>query len=183
MSPVFHGCQPHNEFHHNYNDYQWVLTAEDLSIVDGGYYTADKRYRLDPLVKRFQEMSMNMPKLQTIQLVLPSDNWRFECIQWWNDFVTNGWSHKKPQLMVIGRPDAGKTWFFTNIILKDLDPVKHYHRMSRDNFSWAGARNNHVAVFCDEFDIRQHDVSQWKQAVEGSSFDGSVKHGTAKVLT
>ena len=50
-------------------------------------------------------------------------------------------------------------------------PVLDYHQIGRDNkFPWMGARENHCAVFSDEFDIRNLNVGDWKLAVEGSPF-------------
>lgn len=71
LTPVFHGC--HNDFHHNYNEFARVQSAENLNVADGGYCSADKRYSLDPLFKKFQEMSMIIPKsVHYKHLIVPS---------------------------------------------------------------------------------------------------------------
>lgn len=52
-------------------------------------------------------------------------------------------------------------------------------------FQWMDARENHTAVLCDEFDIRDfaNNIGEWEKAVEGSSFKADNKHKSPIELT
>lgn len=44
------------------------------------------------------------------------NDWRDDCVVWWNNYVRDGYSDKMPQLYIHGPSNAGKTTFIKQLL-------------------------------------------------------------------
>ena len=61
------------------------------------------------------------------------NNWRADVIDWWNEFVCSGHTHKKKQLYLQGLPDVGKT-FFVNWLLRTCANTNTFNKKLFEGF-------------------------------------------------
>ena len=47
------------------------------------------------------------------------NNWRDQVVDWYNDWIENGFVHKKKQLFLHGKQDTGKTSFVAFLMSKN----------------------------------------------------------------
>lgn len=68
---------------------------------------------LEKLHARIRKSLVNMISLQPYKINKRFGNWRDRVVDWFNDWVINGFVHKKKQLFLHGKQDTGKTSFIS----------------------------------------------------------------------
>lgn len=100
--------------------------------------------------------------------MLPDVKWCHEVTEWYNEFVTCEYSHKRKQCYLIRRTNIRKSTF-VNFLLRDVYPrvnVAGRGQYCIDDFN----SNFHKTVIFDEFDLKNFDESYLKVIWEGGYF-------------
>jgi hypothetical protein len=102
-------------------------------------------------------------------------SWQLDVINWWNDWIINGWHPKKKQLYLYGPSNSGKSTLIDNILKESMGPNYHVNLFEPTPNDRSFAYQNfdsltHKVAKCDEFDIKEYCVSDIKKALEGAQF-------------
>ena len=126
-------------------------------------------------------------KLKRVQTDIPFGDWRDELIRWLNDWIDNGWHPKKQQVLITGPPNAGKTAFIENVLLKGvpseaiLTPEKSSNKYQISNFAWSKSDEVYNSVvYADEFQIAGFDQGKLKVILQGGKFLPQKKFANLK---
>ncbi|CAF1021492.1 unnamed protein product [Brachionus calyciflorus] len=102
-------------------------------------------------------------------------NWRDQVVEWFNDWVREGYNHKKRHLLLVGDSNHGKTTFIMALLgaynHQAFRPTRKDKRFAWE--SWNPRAYTHIIV--DEFEFSDFDENTWKIAVEGLPFEQAVK--------
>ena len=147
--------------------------------------------RTNMLIENIQQMRLYEKQEGGVQLTA----WQLKIVNWWNDWIVNGWRHKKPQLYLYGRTNTGKTHFVNKLLQRCIQtvnndaipdpeayleqifcPVANDKRFAYQEFN----REIHTCTLIDEFDINQYDPSSFKKFIAGEPFLSDVKCSKAK---
>lgn len=105
-------------------------------------------------------------------------NWRDEVVLFLNDWIKNGWHHKKKHLCLFGPSNAGKSTF-CNALLGNYEHQNFPIGINDSKFAfdrWNSSLYTHCIVH--EFDFSKFDINTWKIALEGLPFKINRKHKT-----
>lgn len=141
-----------------------------------------------PQYYRYLEEMFNSRKAQTTKVELDvmggcqeqKSFWALEVCHWWNDWMLEGWKHKKAQLFLHGPSNTGKSQ-----LIRDLvgDGIHIYQPSPNSNFAWEDFDHRiHKVVVMEEFDSKLFNMSEWKQIVEGSTTKVNVKGKKGKYI-
>lgn len=127
--------------------------------------------------------------------LLATREWKQKVIDWWNDWVTNGYEPKKKQLYLWGPSNTGKSHFIKTI-LKECIPVppeedqqnpnayeRHVFKPTPNDlrFAWEEFDERlHSVMIINEFDFEEFCLSDLKKAFEGDSLVIGCKHTKSK---
>jgi hypothetical protein len=189
--PRFTECfEPTEEFSEIYRLHNWALSninnkfAMDMPFVNASRYSHTRlRAYLDELKTKLHKKHI----LQKCELG-PFNDWRDLVIKWWNDWLDEGWYHKRPQLLLISQPNCGKTMFINEVLLRQgqcdevpkeaiLIPERAGSSYYISNFAWSRANPAyHSVVFCDEYEIKHYNVELLKIILQGGDFNPQKKN-------
>ena len=86
------------------------------------------------------------------------NDWRFNVIQWWNDWVLNGFTKNKKQLLILGnKSSTGKRFFISQVLLgqahREFAIEKNVILMPKRNelFWKTSYLENFKIIFCDDY--------------------------------
>lgn len=134
---------------------------------------------------------------------LSNSNWHIKVLNWWNDWVINGYRHKKKQLYLWGPPNTGKSTFILRLIELSLkqsaieeygtDNSVNVHLNCEDQimrptpndkcFAWQSFNEEkHNVVIMEEFHISEYCVADLKKLLAGETFVANVKNGRSKKI-
>ena len=132
---------------------------------------------MQKMLTLFQRKHHIRHKLKRVTSDIPFGDWRDDLILWFNNWIDNGWHMKKQQVLITGPPNAGKTSFIDNVLLKGipsaaiLTPEKSSNRYQISNFAWSKADEvYHSIVYADEFEIDGYDQGKLKVILQGGKF-------------
>ena len=166
---------------------QWAMNTTEFKIEDPfvlsnpQYYKKLKEYHENYLLQKNSNSKkhikllpiFNVP-ISHIKLIEQTITWQDKVIDWWNDWIVNGYFHKKCQLYLWGPSNTGKTTFmqelFNNCIKSQNEYEQHVYRPAANEkrYAWQQFNSNtDCVVFIDEFDIKEFNVSQLKKALAG----------------
>jgi hypothetical protein len=123
----------------------------------------------------------------------PFNDWREEVRLWWNDWIENGWTPKKKQMLIISKAtNTGKSFFVNQALFRHADsgnelsaeyvfqPVPHgCNPPSPFAFQHADP-TIHKVIFCNEFDARFYNMDLLKNLLEGEMITPPIKHRVPK---
>lgn len=171
------------KFSFAYRARQWASTTERYKESDPFVLAHPQYYKL------LQSVHACLHEVKTgdlerhqddFEYLLTIPQWKQEVIKWWNDWIDNGWTHKKKQLYLFGASNTGKTYFIQNEILKNK---MAYEPTPESRFAWAEwLDGDYKVVFCDECDLSDFNLSQWKKVVAGEQFKCDIKCGKARAI-
>lgn len=102
-----------------YKIYHWSQRTSKFSYADPFVLNARRDHNLVNLAYQdFKVERFRLKSLKPLVVLKRFNNWRDEVIDWYNDWVNNGYSHKKKQLYLFGESNTGKTYFINEIIGK-----------------------------------------------------------------
>ena len=120
-------------------------------------------------------------KLKPVEIG-PFNDWRDEVIKWFNDWINEGWYHKRLQLLLVSKPNCGKTVFIRDVLFRqgrsDAVPSEAILIPERKTpFAWQKANPAYQAVvFCDEFEPKHYNTELLKIILQGDAFTPNKKH-------
>ena len=178
---------------------RWSQSVKEFDITDSFVLNNPQFYKLlREVIEKTQEKKTKntpLPKLNTISTCHQQEmTWQDMVLDWWNDWVVNGFVHKKKQLYLWGPSNIGKTSFIMNLFKIAVDNLNnetvdddayeaHLFRPTPNEpkYSWQDFEfNKYNLVLIDEFDVKEFKVSDLKKALAGESFIANVKNGKAK---
>lgn len=183
INPLFFGCDD-SLFNFAYRARKWAEQTTVYKDSDPFVLNHPQYYKL--LQRVHSEFHGDQKgELAPIEIdfieSLDKPEWKVKVYQWWNDWVTNGWTHKKKQLYLFGPPNTGKTTLIMEL-LKDNIPFEP--PANAKSFAWADwDPERYNCVFIDEFKMDHYDETQWKKATAGESFVTNVKCEKPKRIT
>lgn len=105
-------------------------------------------------------------------------NWRDRVVDYLNEWIRDGWHHKRKHLCLFGESNAGKSTF-CNALLGNYDHQNFPIGINDSKFAfdrWNPKLYTHCIVH--EFDFTKIDSNTWKVALEGLPFKINRKHRT-----
>ena len=125
--------------------------------------------------------------------------WNQQVIEWWNDWIDNGFRPKKKQLYLWGPSNTGKSYLVKNLLRHSIPvnrqdtnviqptdddayeehvfrPTPHDERFAYEAFD----ELKHSVMAIDEFDWKEYKISDLKKAAEGSPLIAGQKGGASK---
>lgn len=184
---------------------QWARRTEKYSEDDPFVLRHGNRYKLlegaHQRVREKMNNSATLPMLayETIPQQEELRQWQHEVINWWNDWIVNGWQPRKKQLYLWGPSTTGKTSFIhrllSNCIREQQNPgINEINEYAYEEqvftptpncvtFAWETFdERKHTLVLIDEFSINQYDVNNIKKMLAGESFMANTKCKSARRL-
>jgi len=180
----------------------WARNTPQFKFSDPFVLNHPQYFRLLEYVHRCVRSRMNAidsPAVSPYFYVMNANNdhWQFSVLRWWNDWIMNGWVHKKQQLYLYGPSNTGKTTFVHKLLSKcmasnqmnDSDeymyeqqiyqPLPNEPRYAFQDYD----ADYHKIVKIDEFDIREYKVCELKKLLAGESLRINCKNQSGRVIT
>jgi len=185
--------EPNEEFSQSYKLHNWAFENRNNKWAMETAFASESRHSLQKLKAVLDDVRNKYHakhKLKVCELG-PFNDWRDEVIIWWNSWVLDGWHHKKPQLLLVSRPNCGKTVFIREVLFREgqpdavpneaiLIPERAGSSYHVSQFAWSKANPNiHVVVFNDEYEMRHYNIELLKVILQGGIFPLSIKYKTA----
>jgi len=181
---------PSMEFSEPYRIYTWARVNVGKKFSLEMPFVQNSRWSHTRLKTYLEEFKNNNHTRYVLKRVLigPFNDWRDIVIKWWNDWITEGWYHKRPQLFLVSRPNCGKTTFVRDVLFRAgqsdevppeaiLIPERAGCKTTISNFALQKANSaTNSTVFCDEFDSRVYNVELLKIVLQGDFFSATKKY-------
>lgn len=182
---------------------QWARNTRTFDVKDPFVMGYPQFYKLLELVHKSVRSQIHIDQITALRPFFYTfnqgeNNWHRLVIEWWNDWVVNGWTHKKKQLYLYGASNTGKTTLIHRILSSCLNPLKQgeeeeeflYERMiycpmpnepkyAMQNYD----QRMHKLIVIDEFDISQYQVNDLKKLLAGESLMINSKNESGRVIT
>jgi hypothetical protein len=101
--------------------------------------------------------------------------WKTKCLDWWNDWIKNGWIHKKKQLYLWGPQNSGEKTFMKSLFNKAI----LFLPKENSNFPYADFdERKHQVIFMDN---ESHNMNLWKKIAAGEEFRVQIKGQRGRV--
>ena len=182
-------CLNFDDFSESYRLQMWCLQNINRKFdpFDPLVLKLKKTDAMKRMLTDFQRKNHIRYKLKRVQTDIPFGDWRDELIEWFNDWIDNGWHAKKRQVLITGPPNAGKTSFIENVLLKGvpseaiLTPENSSNKYQISNFAWAKSDELYNSiVYADEFQINCYDQCKLKVILQGGKFSPARKFINSK---
>lgn len=201
INPVFSGINE-NDLSFYYNSIKWATSTENFEYSHSHVLNYPQYYKL---LERVHENVQKSKKKSLVQILRPffcvlnlesKDSWQDEVIGWWNDWIINGYRHKKPQLFLWGGSNTGKTTFIFNLVKscvnieenENEENVQFEEQIFRPTpnekkYAWQDFDTNlHNIVIVDEFDISEYNITDLKKVLSGECLVANRKGGSSKKI-
>lgn len=195
VSPIFTGINENNLSFY-YSTIKWAAKTDNFEYSSPHVLNYPQYYKL------LERVHVNVQKeknLENVQILRPYYNvlnidslksWQGEVIGWWNDWIINGYRHKKPQLFLWGGSNTGKTTFIFNLIKTcinkyeddsyDIENQIFRPTPNEKKFAWQEFdKNLHNLVIIDEFDISEYNLTDIKKVLSGECLVANRKGQTS----
>ena len=112
----------HNLLSFSYTTRLWAQNTSKFDYADAYVLNNPQYYKLlEKVHSSVQNSKKIVRQLRLMPYYKPLDQhqcntWQEEVINWWNDWIVNGFRHKKPQLFLWGGSNTGKTTFVRQLI-------------------------------------------------------------------
>ncbi|CAF0969266.1 unnamed protein product [Brachionus calyciflorus] len=138
-----------------------------------------KRRRMLETVERVRNPSApEFHLLRPLRVLKKFNDWRDEVVQWWNEWTSQPYKQKRPQLYIYGPSDSGKSAFIKAM----LSAYRHQTFVpEKGNYEWQkwdSFKYTHVII--DEADLNEYNKNIWKLAVAGEEFQSNIKYQYSK---
>jgi len=182
---------------------QWARNTSQFEYSDPFVLNHPQYFRLLEYVhksvrgKMFARQSQDLRPYYFVSCCDPDQNWHISILQWWNDWVFNGWTHKKPQLYLYGPSNTGKTTFVHKLLAQCMNSPQincsdeymyeqHIFQPLPNEPKYAFQDYDaelHKIIKIDEFDIREYKISDMKKLLAGESLRVNSKNQSGRVIT
>lgn len=179
----------HDKYSETFRKEMWI--RENLNtpfsldmpfIKKGGLTTSNEQLRNE--LELYQSKNRRPFKITPCEIG-PFNDWREPVRLLWNDWAENGYSWKKPQLLLIGsKTNLGKTTFVRQVLFKEADPENAIpsnailipeipgSKTNISAFAWQNANPAfHSVIFRDEFDPEYFNIELLKIVIQGDAFN------------
>jgi hypothetical protein len=110
------------------------------------------------------------------------NDWRDDCIQWFNDWVSSPYQYKRKQLYLYGPASTGKSTFIQRVLFAQYGGQVFKANSSDEKYCWENFnQKTHNLVTLDEFDYKDHNINTLKLVLAGEDFICPVKYQDAQV--
>lgn len=190
-SPLFFGINDH-DLSFAYKAIKWAENTDEYKASDPFVLSHPNYYKLLEQVHAAVKSESNACTIQPLRVYEHLRNehehqelWKLQVIDWWNDWVRNGWHHKKKQLYLHGPPNTGKTYFIDHLLQRTIGDSFNMQVFtpapSEHKFAWADFEPNvHNVLKIDEFNLNEFNVNELKKAMEGQEFTINRKFQKSK---
>ena len=184
-------CMNWDDFSESYRLQMWLRqnVNKKFDPFDALVLKLKKPDAMQKMLTLFQRKNHIRYKLKRVQTDVLFGDWRDELINWFNDWIDNGWRPKKQQVLITGPPNAGKTSFIENVLLKGvpseaiLTPEKSSSKYQISNFAWSKSDEVYNSVvYADEFQIEGYDQGKLKVILQGAKFMPQKKFVNMKTV-
>ena len=181
---------PSSEFSEPYRLFNWAKMNAGKKFSLEMPFVQSSRFSHNRLRAYLEEYKNKSHVKHTLKKcsIGPFFDWRDTVIKWWNDWIDQGWYHKRKQLFIVSRPNCGKTTFIRDVLFRaDLnDQIPHEAiliperagcKTTISNFAFQRANSSvNVVLFCDEFDARVYNIELLKIVLQGDYFSAIKKY-------
>lgn len=208
-NPLFKGIIDDTKLSFYYNAINWAENTAEFDCADPFVMHHPQYYKL---LERVHSSVQNKKRIKRLKKWLPyykpllpcqQGTWQEKVIDWWNDWIINGYKHKKKQLFLWGGSNTGKTRFIRNLIktsynqqhnqpsqsindendIDDSDAEEEEYESqifcplaNEKRFAWQDFEPNLFnLVLIDEFDINEYNLTELKKVLAGESLIANRK--------
>lgn len=211
-NPIFKGWNVNEKLSFYFKCLDWAKNRRSYDVTDPFVLQHPQYYKLLREVflkcKHKESRGKKLPKYRPVYYCVNRDpSWQDKVIEWWNDWVINGFKHKKAQLYLWGPSNVGKTTFINNLLKMCIDPKddddndedddddddnndddddyieSHIFRPTPNEQKYAFQewdRYKYNICIIDEFQDSQFDLSDLKKAIAGECFVTNCKYDQSK---
>ncbi len=188
-----------------YNSINWAKATEKYDLTHPFVLSHPQYYRLlGEVHSRVKEIEAASSKQKIRPLYYVCNEiitWNDKIINWWNDFIVNGHTHKKKQLYLFGEPDMGKTTFVEKLLQKCIHSPNQLDKSHPDynteaynaqvfrptpnefKYAWQDFESDsYNLVIIDEFKVDEYNISDLKKILAGEWVVSNVKGMKAKKI-
>lgn len=212
-TPLFKGISE-SSLSFFYNALQWAENTREFDFCDPFVLNHPQYYKLLEQVHSSVNIKRRISSILPLQpyyqplLEIQAGSWQAKVIEWWNDWIVNGYRHKKKQLFLWGGSNTGKTTFIRKLIKKSfLNNNEHTTNQlneedddDNDNddlfeeqifcptanekrFAWQDFDPRLFnLVLIDEFDINEYNVTELKKVLAGETLIANRKGQSSKKM-
>jgi GTPase SAR1 family protein len=128
-------------------------------------------------------------------------SWHESVLNWWNDWIMNGYKQKKPHLYLWGPSNTGKTTFVMNMLNQsfafkskttttltartylDVQQFIFIPAVNERRFAWQQFDPNiHKCILIDEFNLNEYNAKQLIKVLNGETIFMNSKHMSNKII-
>lgn len=220
FDPLFKGLND-KKFSFGYQSTQWSTQSKKFHLGDTYVLNHANQYKfLRELHAEKQRLTQVNMKYKTVTYqrqnaldspclpVYDTVAWLHEVKDWWNDWIANGYEHKKKQLYLYGPSNVGKTSFIHHLLSSCIkyennsslnsntsanrpDFLENMYKMqifmptpNEFKYAWQSFDEDiHKLVVIDEFDVSNYEVTDLKKALAGETFVANIKGSISKIIT
>lgn len=164
-----------------YTTLVWAQNTSKFDYADAYVLNNPQYYKL---LEKVHSSVQNSKKIRRKMRLMPyympldqnqSNTWQEEVINWWNDWIVNGYRHKKPQLFLWGGSNTGKTTFVRHLIRQSTG----FKSLNNDNNN---NNNNNTIISIRDRGQRQEIVTTMSDNNE-SFFTAQVQDHDSSILS
>ncbi|CAF1067526.1 unnamed protein product [Brachionus calyciflorus] len=202
VKPIFMGILESNLSFY-YNTIRWATTNVDFQYTDPHvlnypqYYKLLEKVHVNVQNKNKHEKVEKLRPFLNVQSEEVQNSWQNEVIIWWNDWIVNGFKHKKHQLFLWGPSNTGKTTFIHSLIKTCVNPPSEQEDQDENfyeeqifrptpnekRFAWQEFDSSlHNITLIDEFDITEYNVTDLKKILSGECLIANRKGQTSQKI-
>jgi hypothetical protein len=126
--------------------------------------------------------NFNMVPLKPVKVLKKFNDWRDDCVKWFNDWVSSPYQYKRKQLYLYGPASTGKSTFIQRVLFAQYGGQVFKANSSDEKYCWENYnQKTHNLVTIDEFDYKDHNINTLKLVLAGEDFICPVKFHDAQV--
>lgn len=175
ISPLYTETIQTSHFNFAWHARVWARETPTFSYSDPFVLNHPQYYRLLSEVHNAVQQEQSIESALQATEDIPCGQWQGEVRNWYNDWIENGWYHKKKQLYLWGKSNAGKTTLI-NQLIRDQHDLVFRPTPEAGKFAWQEFNHQrHKIVIMDEYSQSDFSTPQLKLAAAGEHFVTDVK--------
>jgi hypothetical protein len=200
-SLLFKGIGIEEQFSFYYSAHKWANSIEEFDVSHPFVLKYPQYYKL------CKEVFLQVQRVKGYRLEITLRpyfwcssgtrniiNWQTEVVLWWNDWVINGYSHKKAQLYLYGESNIGKTTFIFDLLKASINPMEETNEDFYQNYIFNPTPyeqkyafqtyipKKHLLMVIDEFNVSEYSLSDLKKCLAGEQFMSNIKQDSPQPI-
>jgi hypothetical protein len=120
--------------------------------------------------------------LKPVKVLKKFNDWRDECVIWFNNWVTKPYQYKRKQLYLYGPASTGKSTFIQRVLFAQYGGQVFKANSSDEKYCWENFnQKTHNLVTIDEFSYKDHNINTLKLVLAGEDFICPIKYQDAQL--